>query len=170
MLDEEVISSVAIGNLKAISEQPAMLSNLAYLNVVSTNNLGQQNAVANQQAVNELGISVVAKGSNTVSNLDPMTARSAVDILTNDEMAQTIADMKSVLQAFGGADKHGGGGSGLLRKLKALLDLGIRVDGQGRIVIPPGVAVVVPGKFSKENIKITIDHHGIVFEVIPLLQ
>lgn len=170
MLDAEVISSVAIGNLKAISEQPAMLSNLVYSNVVSTNNLGQQNAVANQQAINELGISVVAKGSNTVSNLDPLTARSSVDIMTNNEMAQTIADLKSVLQGFGGSNKHGGGGSGLLRKLKALLDLGIRADEQGRIVVPPGVAVIVPGKFSKENIKITIDNHGIVFEVIPSVQ
>lgn len=99
-LPEEVVSAVAIGNLKAISEQPAMLSNLAYSNTVANTNLSQQNAVANQQAMNELGISIVAKASNTVSNLGPLEARSAVDILTNDELAQTIADMKATLQAF----------------------------------------------------------------------
>jgi len=101
-LNPEVVSAVAIGNLKAISEQPAMLSNLAYSNTVANTNLSQQNAVANQQAMNELGISIVAKATNTVSNLGPMEARSAVDILTNDELAQTIADLKSTLQAFSG--------------------------------------------------------------------
>jgi hypothetical protein len=99
-LPEEVVSAVAIGNLKAISEQPAMFSNLAYSNTVANTNLSQQNAVANQQAMNELGISIVAKASNTISNLGPLEARSAVDILTNDELAQTIADMKATLQAF----------------------------------------------------------------------
>lgn len=99
-LNEEVVSAVAIGNLKAISEQPAMLSNLAYSNTVTNTNLSQQNAVANQQAMNELGISIVAKASNTVSNLGPLEARSAVDILTNNELAQTLADLKSTLQAF----------------------------------------------------------------------
>lgn len=101
-LNEEVVSAVAIGNLKSISEQPAMLSNLAFSNTVANTNLAQQNAVANQQAMNELGISIVAKASNTVSNLGPLEARSAVDILTNDELAQTIADMKATLQAFAG--------------------------------------------------------------------
>jgi hypothetical protein len=99
-LPEDVVSAVAIGNLKSISEQPAMLSNLAYSNTVASTNLSQQNAVANQQAMNELGISIVAKASNTISNLGPLEARSAVDILTNNELAQTIADLKATLQAF----------------------------------------------------------------------
>ncbi|URX64742.1 R body protein [Luteibacter anthropi] len=77
-----------------------MLSNLAYSNTVASTNLSQQNAVANQQAMNELGISIVAKASNTISNLGPLEARSAVDILTNNELAQTIADLKATLQAF----------------------------------------------------------------------
>ncbi len=99
-LPDEVITAVAIGNLKAISEQPAMLSNLAYSNTVANTNLSQQNAVANQQAMNELGISIVAKASNTVSNLGPLEARSAVDILTTNELAETIADLKATVQAF----------------------------------------------------------------------
>lgn len=99
-LSEEVISAVAIGNLKAISEQPAMLSNLAHANLVANTNLSQQNAVSHQQSLNELNLSILAKASNTVSNLQPLEARSAVDILTNDELAQTIADMKGTLEAF----------------------------------------------------------------------
>lgn len=59
-----LVEAVAIGNLKDISEQPAMLANLAYSNTVSNTNLSQQNAVANQQAMNELGISIVGAGVN----------------------------------------------------------------------------------------------------------
>ena len=40
-LPEEVVSAVAIGNLKSISEQPAMLSNLAYSNTVANTNLSK---------------------------------------------------------------------------------------------------------------------------------
>ena len=99
-LPEDIIQSVAIGNLKSISEQPAMLSNLAYSNTVNNTNLSQQNAVSFQQAMNDLTLSVVAKASNTISNLTPLEARSAVDILSNNELAQTIADLKSTVQAF----------------------------------------------------------------------
>ncbi|MCM8528979.1 MAG: RebB family R body protein [Lentisphaeraceae bacterium] len=99
-LPSDIVQSVAIGNLKSISEQPAMISNLAYSNVVTTTNLSQQNAVSNQQAMNEVGISVVGKTVNNVANLGPLEARSAVDILTNNELAQTIADLKATVQAF----------------------------------------------------------------------
>jgi hypothetical protein len=102
-LPEDVLSAVAIGNLKAIAEQPAMLSNLAYSNLVANTNLSQQNAVANQQAMNELGISIVAKATNSISNLGPLEARSAVDVLTDNDVAQNIADLKASLQTT--ADK-----------------------------------------------------------------
>ena len=93
-LPSDIVQSVAIGNLKAISEQPAMLSNLAYSNTVATTNLSQQNAVANQQSMNELGVAVTGSTVSKVQNLGPLEARSAVDILTNDELAQTIADFQ----------------------------------------------------------------------------
>ncbi|MBV6812419.1 R body protein [Xanthomonas axonopodis pv. passiflorae] len=77
-----------------------MLSNLAYSNVLASNNLGQQNAVSNQQAVTELGIPVVAKATNSLSNIGPLEARSAVDVLTSNELAQTITDLKATVSAF----------------------------------------------------------------------
>lgn len=99
-LNEEVVSAISIGNVKAIAEQPAMLANLAHANLIANTNLSQQNAVSNQQAMNELGIAVVAKAANTLGNLSPLEARAAVDVLTNDELAQTIADLKAAVQAF----------------------------------------------------------------------
>jgi hypothetical protein len=158
MLDEQVVSAVATGNLKAISEQPAMLSNLAYSNVVSTNNLGQQNAVSNQQAGNQLGVPLVAKATNVISNLGPMAARSAVDVLTNNELAQTIADLKSAVEAFAGP--HGS------HKLRRLLDLGLVVDADGQLVIrPPVPAIFIPGSIAEDDIEITLRNHGVLIKV-----
>jgi|SRR5579863_9890259 5-enolpyruvylshikimate-3-phosphate synthase len=94
-LDPGVVEAVAIGNLKSISEQPAMLSNLAYSNTVANTNLAAQNAVANQQALNELGISVLGKTVNVVSNLGPLEAKSAQEILTGNTMGELIADLKA---------------------------------------------------------------------------
>lgn len=99
-LPADIVQSVAIANLKSVAEQPAMLSNLAYANLVNNVNLSQQNSVSNQQAMNELGIAITGKTVNLVSNLGPLEARSAVDVLSNNELAQTIADLKATLQAF----------------------------------------------------------------------
>lgn len=158
MLDEQVVGAVATGNLKAISEQPAMLSNLAYSNVMSTNNLGQQNAVSNQQAGNQLGVPLVAKATNTISNIGPMDARSAVDVLSNNELAQTIADLKSAVNAFAGP--HGGHG------LRRLLDLGLSVDAEGQLVFRQLVPTIfIPGNIAREDIEIVLSERGVVIKV-----
>lgn len=173
MLDPQVISAVAIGNLKAISEQPGMLSNLAFSNVVSTNNLGQQNAVANQRAVGDLGVPLVAKATNTVSELSATEARAAVDVLTNDELAQTIADMKAVLAAFAGP----GPGPGpkprpdWWRGLQALIDRGLKLLTDGGLQVPPGTEIVVPvpANFRREHVRVSLDDKRVVIRVDPLL-
>lgn len=162
MLHEQIVSAVATGNLKAISEQPALLSNLAYSNVVSTTNLGQQNAVANQQAGNQINAPIVAKAVNTVSDLGPMDSRSAVDVLTNNELAQTIADLKASVEAF--AAPHKGAKHLRLRDL----ELAINDQGQLVVVVPDGRAleVVIPGKFTKDDVEVAVDTgRGIVLRV-----
>lgn len=161
-LNDEVVSAVAIGNLKAISEQPAMLSNLAFANVVASNNLGQQNAVSNQRTVGELGLSVLAGGTNTVGNLGPMEARSAVDVLSNNELAQTIADLKSTLAAF--TSPSGGMQPTPLPLLRDLLALGLRLI-DGVLVVPPSITVRIPGRFQREDLSILLDDNGITLKV-----
>ncbi len=96
----ETETVAAIASIKSIAEQPAMLSNLAYANTVANTNLSQQNAVANQQAMNQLGISIVGKTVNNVANLGPLEARSAVDVLTDNSLADEIASLRSTLEAF----------------------------------------------------------------------
>lgn len=87
-------------NRSVIEQQTAILSNLALSNAITAVNLQNQNAVANQQALNELAIAVVGKTVNLISNLGPVEARSAVDVLSNNELAQTIADLKAALDSF----------------------------------------------------------------------
>lgn len=96
-LPSGVIQSVAIGNLKAIAEQPAMISNLAFGNLVANTNLSQQNAVAYQQAMNELGMAVVGRVAGTVSNLSPLESRASVDVLTQNNLAELVTSLKAVL-------------------------------------------------------------------------
>jgi hypothetical protein len=99
-MDDKVIEAVAIGNLKSIAEQPAMLSNLAYSNTVVNTNLSMQNAVANQQAVNELGVAIVGKVVNLLTTLGPLESKSASEILTGNAVAEEIVDLKGAVQAF----------------------------------------------------------------------
>ena len=97
---KEFINPTAIGNLKAVGEQSSMVSNVSYSNSVSNTNLGAQNQVSNQMAKTSLVTSVVGKVSNQISNSGPMEARSAVDVLTNNELAQAIMGINAGLAAF----------------------------------------------------------------------
>ena len=96
----ETLTVTDITSLLSTGQQPSSLSNQAYANALQTRNLSSQNAVANQQALNEVNISVLGKTVNKVGDLSPLEARSAVDVLTNDSVAQTIADLKAAVQAF----------------------------------------------------------------------
>lgn len=100
MIDPSITSSVSTGGLCSIPTQPAMLSNVAWSNRVASTNLGAENALSNQQAMGKVGLSAVASATNKVSDLSPGSARSAVDVLTNNEVAQAIADLKAAVQAF----------------------------------------------------------------------
>lgn len=87
-------------SLEAGATGASRFANLGYANVTSNVNTSAQNAVSNQQAHSQLNRSVVGKSVNQVSNLGPLEARSSVDVLTNDEMAQALADLRSVLDGF----------------------------------------------------------------------
>lgn len=86
-----------------MSEQPSMLSNLAYSNILSSSDLSAKNLVSNQDAQNKLRFSILSNAVNKIQNSQPLQARSAVDMLTHNELAQTVADLKAIAMAF--ADK-----------------------------------------------------------------
>ncbi len=89
-------------------QQTAVLANISLGNVIANINLAQQNAVANQQAMNQVGATVTGKVVNAVLNIGPLEARSAQDVLSNNELAQTIADLKAALESFSHSTGSGG--------------------------------------------------------------
>lgn len=100
----ETVTVIDTTSLYATGEQPAMLSNQAYSNTVQTTNVSAQNAVSNQQAMSRVRLAIVGKSVNAVANLGPLEARSSVDVLTNNELAQTILDLKAAVAAFSGGN------------------------------------------------------------------
>lgn len=138
---ENIHQVLEIADLHANGGQASRLSNLTHANITANTNRGAQNAIANQQAHSLLNVSILGKAANKVQNLGPLEARSSVDILTNNEIAQTLMDLKGAVQAFAG-----GGGSPVppsrypqLRKLlerliaqiKLINDRNQRVKGDG---------------------------------------
>ena len=99
-LPDDIRESIAIGNVKSVAEQSSMLSNLAYANLISNVNLSQQNAVSNQQAMNQLGLTVTGKVVNLVANLSPMEAVAVVKMDTGNDIAEQLSDIKGSLAAF----------------------------------------------------------------------
>lgn len=96
-LPDDIRESIAIGNVKSVAEQPSMLSNLAYANLLQNVNLSQQNAVSNQQAANQLQLTVTGKAVNLISNLSPMEAVAVTKIDTGNDIAQQISDLKAAI-------------------------------------------------------------------------
>lgn len=94
----EAVASTGI----VVAEQAAMLTNLAYSNAVTSRDIGGKAQLANQDAQNKLRISILANAVNRVQDNHALQARSAVDVLTNNELAQAIADLKATLAAFSG--------------------------------------------------------------------
>lgn len=91
----DAIEATAVANLKAVAEQPAVLANLALSNLIQNTSLAQQNAVAHQQAMNQLSVAIVGKVVNLLTTPGPGEAGGAEEILTNNALAQVIADLKA---------------------------------------------------------------------------
>jgi hypothetical protein len=91
----DIRQSVAIANVKSVAEQPAMLSNLSFSNLLNNNNLSQQNAVSFQQSMNQLAVTVTAKGINRISDLGPMEAVAVNEIISSNDLAEQIIDLKA---------------------------------------------------------------------------
>jgi hypothetical protein len=83
-----------------ISLQPSVLSDLAYSNQVSSTNQASKSQVSNQDAMNRLRHMILANAVTSVQSTDPKTARSVVSVLTSNELAQEIADLKAAIAAF----------------------------------------------------------------------
>lgn len=99
-LPNDIRESVAISNVNSVAEQTSMLSNLSYADLISNDNLSQQNAVSNQQAAWQLGQAVSGKVNNLVANLSPMEATAIARLDTGNDVAEQLADLKGTLRSL----------------------------------------------------------------------
>ncbi len=99
-MPNDITEAVSVSNVSAIAGQPAVLSNLALGNLIQNINLSQQNAIANQQTMNEIQATVVGKVVNLLTTLGPLEAMSAQQLLTGNALAEELADLKATLEAF----------------------------------------------------------------------
>lgn len=134
-----IASVLDLTTLETTAGLPARLTNLGQSEVISSVNLSAQNAVANQQAHSQLAVSVLGQAVHRVASLGPLEARSSVDVLSNNETAQTIADLKAAAQAFPGGS--GGrivpGGTALWHVIQNLIrKINARLEGDGTLGSP----------------------------------
>ncbi|HBB88615.1 MAG TPA: hypothetical protein DC047_13470 [Blastocatellia bacterium] len=104
VLPDDIRESIALGSFCAISGQPSSLSNLAYSNAITNNNLTQQNTVANQQAMNQVSQSVLGNAVNLVADVSPMEAVAVTKLDTGNDIAQQLMDLKAAIESGTGAN------------------------------------------------------------------
>lgn len=92
-------SAAALSGL-VTAQLPSALSNLAYANQVASGDLSAKAQVARQDAMNRLRQVIVASAVARIQTPGPSAARSSVMVLTGNELAQSIAGLKSALSAF----------------------------------------------------------------------
>ena len=92
-----IIEAGATGSAVSSGGEPAMLSNIAYGNSTANTNLSAQNAAANQQALNEVGVSALGKAVAMVIQASPLNAASANGLLSGDSVAEEVADLKAAI-------------------------------------------------------------------------
>ena len=90
-LPDSIVDSIAISNAKSIGEQPAVLANLALAQQIFNQNMRQQIALSEQQAMNQIRIAAVAK---CVAMIDNLTESSQAS------MEKAGADIKTILQVM----------------------------------------------------------------------
>lgn len=99
-LPNDIRESVTIGNLKSVAEQSSLVANLSYANLLINENLGQQNAVSNQQGMNHLNVTVTGKINKLVSSLNPVESRALTRLEAGNNVAEHLADIKAMLHAL----------------------------------------------------------------------
>jgi len=97
-IPNDIRESVAISSLKSVAEQAAMLSNLAFANLINNTSLSQQNAVSNQQSMNQLNLTLTGKAINRISNLSPTEANATTKIITGNDLASQLAELVAALK------------------------------------------------------------------------
>lgn len=96
-LPSDIVQSIAISNAKSIGEQPAILANLALAQQIFNQNMQQQIALSQQQAMNQIQMAAVAKCVTMIEKADGCKNQSVLD--------QMQEDIKKLMDSLGSRGK-----------------------------------------------------------------
>lgn len=88
----------AVEDLLAIAQQGALASNLAAANQVRNTDLARLAQAAQQQGMGPLRLAILAQAAGCLQT-SPLEARAAIEVLSGNELAQTLADLRATLAA-----------------------------------------------------------------------
>jgi hypothetical protein len=91
-LPPEIIQAIAISNAKSIGEQPAILANLALAQQIFNQNMQQQIALSQQQAMNQVQMAAAAKCVSMIEQVGGCKNQAAIDQMVKD-MEKIIKDV-----------------------------------------------------------------------------
>ncbi|MDA8446269.1 FAD-binding monooxygenase [Paracidovorax valerianellae] len=91
-LPADVIQAIAISNAKSIGEQPAILANLALAQQIFNQNMQQQIALSQQQAMNQVQMAAAAKCVTMIEKSDESNNKPSIEKILKDiqEFMKTI--------------------------------------------------------------------------------
>ncbi|GKS92440.1 FAD-binding monooxygenase [Acidovorax sp. SUPP2539] len=83
-LPADVIQAIAISNAKSIGEQPAILANLALAQQIFNQNMQQQIALSQQQAMNQVQMAAAAKCVTMIEKSDGKQGEPSMERILKD--------------------------------------------------------------------------------------
>lgn len=108
-LPDDVVQAIAISNAKSIGEQPAVLANLALAQQIFNQNMQQQIALSQQQAMNQVHMATAARAVTLIEQAGQGGAQGGCKNQgTLDQMAQDMQRILAQMQHLQ-PPHHGGG-------------------------------------------------------------
>ncbi|HEY8880573.1 MAG TPA: FAD-binding monooxygenase [Roseateles sp.] len=98
-LPADVVQAIAISNAKSIGEQPAVLANLALAQQIFNQNMQQQIALSQQQAMNQVHMATAARAVTLIEQAGQAQARQAAPTgcKNQDAIDQMAHDVSRIL-------------------------------------------------------------------------
>lgn len=103
-LPPDIVQAIAISNAKSIGEQPAVLANLALAQQIFNQNMQQQIALSQQQAMNQVHMATAARAVTLIEHAGQQQAQAAQTGCRNqssiDQMAQDVGRILAQIQTL----------------------------------------------------------------------
>jgi hypothetical protein len=102
-LPPEIVQAIAISNAKSIGEQPAVLANLALAQQIFNQNMQQQIALSQQQAMNQVHMATAARAVTLIEHAGQQqqaTQAGCKNQSSIDQMAQDVGRILAQIQTL----------------------------------------------------------------------